>query len=228
MKYYYAVAIGKNPGIYTNWSECEIQIKNISKAKYKKFTNKEEANQFLEMFREKEKSEIISKIKEKEEIILEHDYYVYTDGSCSNNGKSNARCSIGVYFGKDDSRNVSKELLDIEKKTNNVAELSAMLEAFNIIFKDITENNKKICIFTDSNYTILCLTTYGKKCEINDWKKDIPNLELVKKLYTTYHSIFPPNSIQIKHILAHTGKEDIHSLGNEMADFLANKAISFV
>ena len=33
--------------------------------------------------------------------------YVYTDGACINNGKPNARAGIGVYFGENDSRNIS-------------------------------------------------------------------------------------------------------------------------
>ena len=27
------------------------------------------------------------------------DYYVYTDGACSNNGKCNAQAGIGIFFG---------------------------------------------------------------------------------------------------------------------------------
>jgi len=30
---------------------------------------------------------------------------VYTDGACSNNGKSNAKAGYGVYFSENDRRN---------------------------------------------------------------------------------------------------------------------------
>ena len=38
------------------------------------------------------------------------DYYVYTDGACSNNGKNNALAGIGIFFGINDIRNVSKKI----------------------------------------------------------------------------------------------------------------------
>ena len=31
--------------------------------------------------------------------------YVFTDGACSNNGKINAKASIGIYFKDNDPRN---------------------------------------------------------------------------------------------------------------------------
>ena len=30
------------------------------------------------------------------------DYNIYTDGACINNGKTNAKAAIGIYFGKND------------------------------------------------------------------------------------------------------------------------------
>ena len=57
--------------------------------------------------------------------------FVYTDGACSNNGKSNALAGIGIYFGPNDGRNVSR--LVTGKQTNNVAELTAIIEAYNIV-----------------------------------------------------------------------------------------------
>ena len=53
-------------------------------------------------------------------------------------------------------------------------------------------------------------------------KKPIPNQDLVKKAYYLYKN---KKNIVLKHIKAHTGKQDEYSLGNEMADKLANKAI---
>ena len=36
------------------------------------------------------------------------------------------------------------------------------------------------------------------------------------------------SGIEFKHIAAHTGLQDKHSLGNEVADLLANQAIGYV
>ena len=79
--------------------------------------------------------EYVSDEDEKEPII------VYTDGACSNNGRSNARAGFGVYFGKDDPRNVSEAYK--EPQTNNVAELLAIIKALSILRQEI-DNGEKI------------------------------------------------------------------------------------
>ena len=153
---------------------------------------------------------------------FEPDYYVYTDGACSNNGKDNALAGIGIYFGKNDDRNVSKRIEG--KQSNNTAELSAIIETYNIIENDIL-SGKKIGIVTDSQYAMLCLTTYGERLQNDKWSKNIPNKELVK----TGYQLFADNpNIKFIHIKAHTDNTDVHSIGNSYADKLANEAIKVV
>jgi ribonuclease HI len=43
----YAVAIGRQPGIYNTWADCELQVKGFSSAKYKSFYTQEEAQMFI-------------------------------------------------------------------------------------------------------------------------------------------------------------------------------------
>lgn len=142
---------------------------------------------------------------------------VYTDGACSNNGKDNAKAGIGVYFSKNDKRNISERVGG--KQTNNVAELEAIIKAILILYSDIKEG-KEIEIYTDSKYSKLCCTTYGEKLYKNNWKskKPIPNIELVKKVYFYFNKY---NNIKIQYIRAHTGLTDEDSKGNFEADRLA-------
>ena len=148
------------------------------------------------------------------------DYYVYTDGACSNNGSKHAKAGYGIYFGTNDPRNISKRLTG--KQTNNVAELTAVIDTYDIIKNDIAAG-KKICIVTDSNYVLKCIGSYGEKCLNNNWnsfnknKKPIPNVELLKKAYLSYKD----SGVEFMHIEAHTNKNDIHSIGNREADKLA-------
>ena len=72
-------------------------------------------------------------------------------------------------------------------------------------------------------YAIRCITRYGEKNEKLEWKKPIPNIELVKEAYELFKNKL---NIKIIHIKAHTGLTDIHSLGNQEADRLANLAIN--
>lgn len=44
---FYAVRTGKIPGIYNTWADCERQVKGHPKARYKKFGNVEEAQEFI-------------------------------------------------------------------------------------------------------------------------------------------------------------------------------------
>ena len=194
---FYAVANGKEIGIYNTWEECKNQINGFSNAKYKKFKTREDAENFI----------LDSKIS-----VLTPDYYVYTDGACTNNGKVNAKAGIGIYFGKNDPRNVSKRILG--KQTNNVAELTAIIETYPLIKNDIN-NGKLITIVSDSEYAIKCATYYGKR------DGNFPNKDLVKKIYDLYGG---SSNITFKHCRAHTNNSDIHSLGNAEADKLASLA----
>ena len=127
-------------------------------------------------------------VKEKAEFVPE--IYVYTDGACSNNGKPNAKAGLGVFFGDGDTRNLSKKVEG--KQTNNVAELSAIIEVYRILEKDI-EAGKNVLICSDSNIAIGWCTTTGRKYANNNWKKGkntkkkIPNVELIKEAYELFN-----------------------------------------
>ena len=202
MTSYYAVAAGHNIGIYTIWEECKKNIEDYVNPIYRKFSTEEEAKLFLNEYADT--------------------LYVYTDGSCHNNGAKNAMAGIGIYFSKDNPNNIS-EKLEGENLTNNIAELTATIKAINII-KKIDIKNK--VIVTDSEYVIKCATTYGDKLAKNEWvsskqKKPPPNVELVKRLYELTNKY----NIKYKHIIAHTENRDRHSIGNYYADKLANSCI---
>jgi ribonuclease HI len=207
MTYYYAVKSGWEPGIYDVWDECFLQINDYKCFKYKRFSRLPEAIHYLYPEDINNESSFVP------------DYYVYTDGSCHNNGKPNASAGIGIYFGENDDRNVSKKITG--KQTNNAAELKAIIDTYPIIKNDLNVG-KKIMIVTDSEYAIKCIQTYGHKCFLGNWKKDIPNKELVKQVYHLYYQ--SPNA-QFRHIKAHTKNSDIHSIGNMNADKLANMSI---
>ena len=147
---------------------------------------------------------------------------VFTDGSCSMNGSKNAKAGIGIYFGENDKRNISKGIQG--KQTNNTAELSAVIEVFSVLKEEI-EQDMSITIYTDSEYVIKCCTSFGEKCEKENWKKkkgEIKNVELVKEVY----SLFKENdSVSIEYVRAHSNKKDQLSKGNDGADKLAKLAI---
>ena len=149
----------------------------------------------------------------------ENPIYIYTDGACKNNGKKNAIAGIGVYI---------KDICDISerikgKQTNQRAELYAILKSLKIInINDYTS----IIIYTDSQYSINCITKWIKNWIKNNWKdkhnKPVKNKDLIEPIYNIYKT---NNNIKFTHILAHTNLQDCHSLGNNKADMLARQAI---
>jgi ribonuclease HI len=222
---FYAVANGKKQGIYLTWDECKTQILLFNNAKYKKFDTEKEAEEYIELYNntnksKKQKEKVIKSIHDEEES---YDIYVYTDGACIKNGSSNAKAGYGIYFGENDTRNISKSLVG-KNQTNNIAELTAIIECINII-KNTILTNYRVAIITDSIYSIRCITSYGYTNNKNNWVNDIPNKELVKQAYELYTS---QTYIKIYHIDAHTNNKDIHSIGNDNADKLANKAINII
>ena len=150
---------------------------------------------------------------------------VFTDGACVHNGKPNAKAGIGIYFGKDDYRNISEPITG--KQSNNTAELKAILKTYYILKNEI-ENKKRINIYSDSIYAIRCCGEYGLKMYKKQWKtkdKFIPNHELVKEAFNLFNN---KNNIRFIHVKAHTEGLDELSLGNAEADRLANEGIGIV
>ena len=149
---FYAVSNGRTIGIFLNWNDCNNSVKGYKNAIYKKFHTKEEADNFIQInntINEKQNGMTLffdkMNIEKKDVVKFNPDYYVYTDGACSNNGKKNALSGIGIFFGIDDNRNISKKIEG--KQTNNTAELSAIIETYYIIQNDILNDKKRFFLW---------------------------------------------------------------------------------
>lgn len=59
-------------------------------------------------------------------------HLIFTDGSCSKNGRPGAYAGYGVFFGLDDPRNVAR-YLEGEQQTNQRAELQAFVVALRFV-----------------------------------------------------------------------------------------------
>lgn len=211
---FYAVKVGKVTGIYTTWTDCKKNIFKYSGAIYKKFDTRSDAELFI-------KNDTTSASQ-----IINDDYdfldciNIYTDGGCINNGKKNAKASIGIFFSENDERNESRKLKSngIYKLTNNRAELKAILVALSKVVDEI-KMNKCVIIHTDSSYSIKAFTTdFTQKRN----EADIPNIDYIKKGYKIIKKY--PN-IKFHYVKAHTESTDIHSIGNYNADQLATFAL---
>lgn len=152
---------------------------------------------------------VIEDEKHEEEEVVEKKpqrIVVYTDGACPNNGKKGAIGGVGVWFGENDSRNVS-ERLPGEKQTNQRAEIYAAIRALQML--EGTPGVVEIC--TDSMYVINAMTQWIAGWMLKKWK-DVENADLFQKL----QDLACKRTMVWTHVKGHSG---IH--GNEMADKLA-------
>ena len=147
----------------------------------------------------------------KEENEEEH-IRIYCDGACSGN-PGNAGSGLAIYSNKKNP--VLLYGAYEEEGTNNIAELNALFQALTIASQTHSENI--ISIYSDSKYSIDCITTWAYGWKKNGWSKkggEIKNLELIQEAHHLYEKL--KNKIEIIHVRGHKGIE-----GNELADRMA-------
>ena len=154
-------------------------------------------------------------------------FKVYTDGACINNGKINAKCSIGIHFPQTNFKQISdvSKFLNVKKASNNVAELTAIKESLEIIKEH--KIISKVNIYTDSMYSKNTIEKWYPSWVKQNIVHKKKNNELIKELYDIYSSLNDHNNINLIYIKAHTGFQDEDSIGNSIADELATKALKF-
>ena len=158
------------------------------------------------------------------------DIIIFTDGSTLNNqNKGKRKGGVGVFFGKNDERNISMPLKETSsnKVTNQVTELLACVMALETLLSSQIVKSKKIIIYTDSIYIVNMMSDWIKKWVKNDWKKSdgklVDNIELIKKLYFYSMNI----GVKFKHVRSHQKEPSKDSsdyniwFGNDQADKLA-------
>ena len=242
---FYAVRFGRIPGIYTSWNECKKQVSGYRGAIYKKFSTEANAitfcknkdktyanikkeNKLLKIENNRLKQEI-SKSQSKLELQDPNTLYIFTDGSSINNGSKQAASGFGIYIPEPESMKVKISAKLPKGKTNNYAELKAILEALKIIDvdKDALKNSKKdkVVIVTDSQYSINCITQWYNNWIRKDWVsatgKEVKNKELIQEI----HPLSVKHNVTFQHIKAHTSKKGFFFEGNRIVDKLANGII---
>jgi viroplasmin and RNaseH domain-containing protein len=215
MSKFYAVKIGRIPGIYNSWVECEKNVKGFSGAIYKSFTKREDAESFLTINIPTQNPQIIQN-------TTKNNIEVFTDGSHSKHEKNGylgfgAFCS---YMEKEYifSGNCTKELLygyDIDPNTkvsNPTMEFLGFAEFLRMMY----EAKKDL-----SNYTFIFKIDYeGVGFWMNNiWKtKEIYIRKIKEKCDFFIKNINA--KILIEHVPGHS-----NIYGNERADQLAKSHI---
>ena len=242
---YYAVRKGRVPGIFTSWEETSKQVNGFSGAEYKSFNTVKEAEDYLNpqsSKKEEPKIQIPTKvtvIKEQKETTLTMKILesvkesvvgsdiseenrkkrtIYTDGSCVE--------KIGGYgflVVRDD--NYTEPFcgkVPAYPCTNQVAELYAILKAVTH-FSDMYPYSSGLDLYTDSKYSIGCLTEWWPNWNKNGWKNAkgevVANKGLIQDILKVLTLLKNKGCVvNFYHVFGHSGDKY-----NEMCDALANQ-----
>ena len=150
---------------------------------------------------------------------------VFTDGACSNNGRPGSKAGFAAWFPENKDISSSQRMPENQPQTNQRAELSAIqlavttLESAGYIDEDVV-------IYTDSDYSINCLTKWLPGWVSRNWKtsdgKDVLHQDLIKDISAKLAKF---KSHRFVHVRAHTGLEDDLSRNNDVVDRMARSTI---
>lgn len=167
---------------------------------------------------------IITKLSEPTVSEPQDAFVIYTDGACKNNGSQkvgSVKAGYGIHFSERNSRKIPdvSERLVKGTLTNNVAELIAIKVALQqCIENDIKDN---IILYTDSDYALKCITVWYPQWVAKNTLDNKKNIEIIRDIM----GLLTKTKVTFRHIRAHTGLLDEHSLGNAKADELANDSL---
>lgn len=221
-KKYYAVKVGRQPGIYGTWDECKTQVDGVSGAKYKSFATLGDAEKYMldeEAVTETKQSvenasdstDIFNgKVDEKIANLKEDEVVAFVDGSYdATEEKSGFGAIIIDHHGNENTlykaftKNLGEEFI---KLRNVAAELEGVKEAINWA---IAYKKRKITIFYDYS-------------GIEEWAKGAwkANNTITKKYVAFIQDKSNYIGIEFVKVLAHSGV-----VYNEAADALAKKSL---
>ncbi len=214
-KKYYAVAIGRSSGIYTDWASAEKQVKGFAAAKFKSFSSRAEAETWLvnPVYQKKERSRAKGPAPGRGSASP-HDpaiIIVYTDGGSINNPGPGG---YGVVI----ERNGERQELSggVRHTTNNRMEMMAAIVAL----RELQNCRKKIALSSDSSYLVNGITKgWAKEWQKKGWLKSdgqaVVNIDLWRELLGLLEGV----DVTFNWVKGHAGNEL-----NERCDQLATAA----
>lgn len=198
---FYAVKVGKVPGIYTNWNECKEQVHGFKGAIYKSFDLEEDAKSYMNNEEKVEKK--VELIPEKDEV------FAFVDGSFN---KKTFEYAYGIVLIDTNNEKLTFSGKDNKPEVVNMRNVAGELKGAMFITHYVVKNMpeiKRIRIFHDYEGIAKWVT--------GDWSA---NLEYTQKYRDFMHSMKNKIEISFEKVTAHTGVTY-----NEEADKLAKTVL---
>ncbi len=231
-KKYYAVAVGRSTGIFTQWfgeGGAEGLVRGYAGAVYKGFATIEEARAFIESSKGRKRKPSASPNKKasprsktaarpKKPGQIEPDriesgrIIMYTDGGALGNPGPGGYGAVIVQDGK--TRELSK---GFRLTTNNRMELMACIAALGALNK-----SSAVVLHSDSRYVVNGITKgWAKKWKANGWRKSDKSPALNPDLWDQLLELCDKHDVEFRWVKGHAG-----IAGNERCDELAVQSAS--
>lgn len=199
-KKYYAVRVGKIPGIYFTWDDCKTMVEGYPGAKYKSFGSLAEAEAFLEGVSYSQETQV------EMQLTTEEKAYAFVDGSYN--------VATGVYgYGGFLVSNAQKHILqgagDEEEMASMRNVAGEILGSMAAVEKALELGLKELVIYYD--YMGIEMWATGA------WKR---NKAGTIAYYEFMQNVKNQIAITFEKVKGHSGIE-----GNEEADRLAKEAV---
>lgn len=207
---FYAVRVGRNPGIYGSWGECKRETDGFSGAVFHKFQDMEAARHFM---KDGTVNVTESKITDRRQPLVddpddlcEWNGHVWVDGSYNQNGAKYGAAFAMFHNGKLEQwkQGYNDELLGMR---NVAGELRAALAALNA-----AKNFGLSSVTIHYDYTGIEAWATGK------WNTTVPFIKMVY-IPTFRQAMTGGMVVHFEHVRGHSG-----DVMNDMVDRLAKQA----
>jgi len=214
-KKFYAIAVGRKPGIYSNWPMAQAQVQGYPGAKFKGFPSREEAQSWLDNptattspFRPS-KTRITTQNGDRGDTSpKEGEITIYTDGGARYNPGPGGYGIVQIFQG------VKKEISGgYRHTTNNRMELMGCIVAL----RELESRTATVTLYSDSSYVVNGISKgWAKKWRKNGWIKSDKQPAINPDLWGQLLDLIEGLDITFKWVKGHAG----HPM-NERCDELA-------
>lgn len=197
---FYAVAVGRTTGIFTDWATTEKQVKGFAGAKYKSFSTRIEAESWLEkpVYASAKRKEVSASARPQETEKNPADAIViYTDGGAINNPGPGG---YGIVICDGDTR---RELSGgFRLTTNNRMEMTACIVAL----QEVAGSGRPIVLYSDSGYLVNGISKgWAKSWRARGWRKSDGAPALNPDLWGNLLDLLERENVTFRWVKGHAG-----------------------